>query len=629
MSQRRHAEIAILAVILVLGTWLRARGLDFGLPAVYNPDEVAILSRALGFAKGDLNPHNFLYPTFYFYVLFGWVGAYFLIARVTGAVASLSAFQTQFFTDPSAIYLAGRWLGVTCGVATLVAVWALGRRLFGRAAGLAAAAFLAVSPIAVQDAHYIKHDVPVTLSAVIAMLALAGLARPSADHADEVGSHDDRGLAATRRAMLAGAACGVAFSTHYYAVFLALPLAWGVWLASRRDGWRATLRLAAAGVASAVVFLSLSPFLLVEWRTALRDIVANRQIVVDRAAEVGGTTWMPSLGQYGRMLWSDAFGWPVVVLAGAGMLLLIVRDRGRAVLLLSFPIAFLLFIGNTVAASRYLNPVLPFVALLAGLVVSWLAGESDGRTGRWPAPTTDPGHDRAGQRPAASTTPEHSRAGRDTVPRRAWRRGWASAGLVVVAMIPGLRDAAHVGWFFSQEDTRTLLQRCVHARVPAGEGVLVQPYSVQLHQSREGLVEALTKNVGGPDRASTKFALRLKLDPYPAPAYRTIYLGDGGLDADKIYVPYSEVRGADPLAALRDRGIRFVVWKRYEPTEDVARDFVTALDRDAALVCDASPYADGARSTAGRAQPFLHNTDTPIDRSLVRPGPVVELWRLP
>ena len=54
--------------------WLRVRGLGFGLPAVYNPDEVAIMSRALAFAKGDLNPHNFLYPTLYFYALFGWIG---------------------------------------------------------------------------------------------------------------------------------------------------------------------------------------------------------------------------------------------------------------------------------------------------------------------------------------------------------------------------------------------------------------------------------------------------------------------------------------------------------------------------------------------------------------------------
>ena len=79
----------LLVAILALAEWLRATGLSFGLPAVYNPDEIAIMSRALGFAKGDLNPHNFLYPTFYFYVLFAWVGASFACSWLTGAVPSL------------------------------------------------------------------------------------------------------------------------------------------------------------------------------------------------------------------------------------------------------------------------------------------------------------------------------------------------------------------------------------------------------------------------------------------------------------------------------------------------------------------------------------------------------------
>ena len=91
--------------------WRCASRLDFGLPAIYNPDEIAIMSRALAFAKGDLNPHNFLYPTFFFYALFAWIGGYFVLARVTGQVASLNAFQQQFFLDPSSIYLAGRALG--------------------------------------------------------------------------------------------------------------------------------------------------------------------------------------------------------------------------------------------------------------------------------------------------------------------------------------------------------------------------------------------------------------------------------------------------------------------------------------------------------------------------------------
>ena len=84
------------------------QGLGFGLPAVYNPDEIAIMSRALAFAKGDLNPHNFLYPTFFFYALFAWIGGLLRGRVTTGNVASLAPFQSQFFIDPSGIYLAGR-----------------------------------------------------------------------------------------------------------------------------------------------------------------------------------------------------------------------------------------------------------------------------------------------------------------------------------------------------------------------------------------------------------------------------------------------------------------------------------------------------------------------------------------
>ena len=61
-------------VTVAVALALRMIGLRYGLPAVYNPDEVAIMSRALAFARGDLNPHNFLYPTLYFYVLFAWEG---------------------------------------------------------------------------------------------------------------------------------------------------------------------------------------------------------------------------------------------------------------------------------------------------------------------------------------------------------------------------------------------------------------------------------------------------------------------------------------------------------------------------------------------------------------------------
>src|SRR5690606_3248746 len=116
---------------------------------------------------------NFLYPTFYFYLLFAWEGLLFAAGWLTGRFGSLAAFEQQYFVDPSVFYLAGRLLSALCGVAAIWATWRLGMRLFGRVAGVAAAALLAVAPLAVRDAHYVKHDVPVTLLIVLTHLALS------------------------------------------------------------------------------------------------------------------------------------------------------------------------------------------------------------------------------------------------------------------------------------------------------------------------------------------------------------------------------------------------------------------------------------------------------------------------
>jgi Dolichyl-phosphate-mannose-protein mannosyltransferase len=561
-----------LAGVLALAALLRIRGLSFGLPAVYNPDEIAIMSRALGFGKGDLNPHNFLYPTLYFYVLFACEGLYFIGGRLLGVIPSRAAFQQSFFVDPTGIYLAGRALGVACGLLTIWATWRFGRRLAGPVAGAAAAVFLAVAPFAVRDAHYVKHDVPATLLITLAVMAALGLAE---------GAPPERG----RRFFLAAGTAGLAMSLHYYAVFVGLPLMFAVWIAwadsSVRE--RIGLMVRAAAIAAIAFFLG-SPFLLAEPLTAWRDIRANRQIVIDRAAEVGGHAFA-SAPEYARMLWQDAAGWPVILLALTGLVVLARRRAHVCLLMVLFPIAFLIFISTTIAATRYLNPVLPFVALLAGVAIA--------------------------------------RISELFPPRRAWA---AAAILTVAAGIPGFAASWHTGTFFQQTDTRTLALDYFRASVPSGAGVLVQPYSVPLPESRQSLVDALTEHLGDLGKASTKSQLRLQLPTWPEPSYRVIYLGHGGLDADKIYVDYPELGGSAGLSALERRNVQYVVLKRYNDEPAVVGPLVEALGQKARRVAVFSPYR--ASGAAAPVAPFLHNTDRRIDPALERPGPVLDIWQL-
>lgn len=568
----------ILLGILAVAFWLRTQAIGYGLPAVYNMDEVAIMNRALTFGTGTLNPGNFLYPTFYFYGLFAWQGLTWLVGMAMGLWGSLAEFEQQFFVDPSPLYRSGRLLSAICGTLTVAAVYSLTARISDRVAGLMAAALMAVMSIAVMDAHYVKHDVPVTLLIVLVHVWLARIATTE-------------GRAAARDVWLTGAIAGLAMSTHYYAVFVALPVA-VVLLTQPRVSWSGRLQDGVrAGVSATAMFLAASPFLLPELGTAWVDITQNRQIVMDRAVE--GSGWFPSLWAYPAMLRDSGMSAALALFAGLGFLL--VSNTGRRVAWATvFPVVFLLFISNTVPATRYLNPLLPFIAVGLALVVRRVT------TPHGPVPA-----------------------------RRAVVIRILTALILLSLGLPSLLASLRTGAFFNQDDTRTLAQEWMHANVPEGDTVLIQPYSVPLRQSREGLVEALRTTQGAETRASVRFQKLLALSPYPSPAYRTVFLGDGGLDADKIYISpaaFTDGLGLDPMRAL---GVQWVVLKRYNVANPSLASLDRVLAREGRLIATFSPYdpaaGDEARITVA---PFEHNEDARLDPALLRPGPVVEIWRI-
>ena len=556
----------VLLIVCAVALVLRLIGLRYGLPALYNPDEVAIMSRALAFAKRALNPQNFLYPSFYFYALFGWEALTAVWSIATGAAASFADFQRQFFLDPSRVYVSGRLLTALSGTATVVAVFALARRVAGNVAATSAALFMAVSPLAVRDAHYVKHDVPVTLLIVLSYLTYERLWRQPAGLAGRRGSD-------LRRLMCAAAMTGVAFSTHYYTIFLAVPLAWSA-LRGASDMAQAARRIALAALVSGAIFFVLSPFVLAEPAVALRDIRANQQIVVDRA--VGTLGYAQTAARYAMLLWHDSMGWPVIVLSLAGGVIFARTQRQTAAWLLAFTVPFLFFIAGTYPASRYLIPVLPFVAVFAGIAVEAVAVRS--RT--------------------------------------------LATVLVATACVLPIRDSIRTDLFIRQTDTRTLAQRFIESQVPSGTTVLTQPYSVPLEATADVLREAVAR---AGREMPTRTRLELARTPYPSPSYRLIYLGQG-LDADKLYLPYNQLDGPEPLRPLRDDHVAIIVLKRYNTADPNTLPLLTALAREGRRIAVFTPYRD-APGTA-RPEPFLHNTDARIDPLLERPGPVVEIWHL-
>ena len=337
---------------ILLALVLRLVGLGHGLPFVYNPDEVNIMARALSVAR-DLNPHYFLYPSFFFYFIFGVMGGLFVVGRLVGWYDNLGDFESRFFEDPTHFYLAGRLVGVVAAAGTIVLTYHLAYRHFGRIVARASAFFLAVAYFHVRDAHYLKHDVPVGFLVILALVLF-----------DRAMTQRTRGVY-----VASGIAMGLAFATHYYTIFLAPTFALCHWVSS---GFRKLGNLGVAAVVSAVTFFLLSPFVLLSFGEALAHMRANRQVVMDRSLD-SGALFLPSLPAYVKFLAEQGLGYLLLLLVVSGWILMAKRGKKNLALWGTFPLFFIGLLSYTFFAGRYLNVIASSLVVAAGLTIGAIA----------------------------------------------------------------------------------------------------------------------------------------------------------------------------------------------------------------------------------------------------------------
>ena len=244
--------------------------------------------------------------------------------------------------------------------------------------------------------------------------------------------------------------------------------------------------------------------------------------------------------------------------------------------LLAFPVPFLLFIAGTYPASRYLIPLVPFLAVFAAVAVSWIAQR---RTDR-------------GDRCVACLARARCR----------------------------VRDSLRTDLFIRQTDTRTLAAAFIDAHVPDGRDD-PDPAVFGAARRRPPSVAARSGRAIGPADADQDAAARSTRRPYPAPAYRLIYLGYGR-DVDKLYLPYDQLDGGDPARprAARTRGVRRPEAVQYRGSSAWCRSSRPWPARAGGWPCF---RRTGTRSGA-RARAFPAQHRCPDRRALERP---VRSWR--
>ena len=230
----------------------------------------------------------------------------------------------------------------------------------------------------------------------------------------------------------------------------------------------------------------------------------------------------------------------------------------RAAWLLAFAVPFLLFIASTYPASRYLVPLVPFVALFAAAACDVIRKQGE----------------------------------------------LLAIALCSFACAWGFDESRVTDSFIRHTDTRTLALEFVESHIPGDTTILTQPYSVPLEPSADVAAEAVQRSG---QAMPTKTRLQIERSPYPSPAYRLIYLGFG-LDADKLYLPVEQL-SADPLGALRREHVAFVVLKRYNDGDPATLPFLSALAREGpaySRVFTVPERRGAGQRPAGRAFPAQH-----------------------
>jgi hypothetical protein len=552
----RLAVPLTLGGVLALALGLRVWGLRHGLPEVYNVDENAhFVPRAIGFFGHDLNPRYFVNPPAFTYLLH----LVFLVRYGSGDAAGHA-----LASDPSSVFALARLTSALLATIAVGLLYIAGKRLFGRTAGLLAAALLAFSFLPVHYSHLALNDAPALAPVALALVGVAGLLR---------------GPVRRRDLVLAGLGAGLAAATKYTAGVVVVALV--VLAVARRVPPRA---LALALAVAAGAFVAANPYAVLDAGAFLHGL--GRQHSATASSTKLGTSQHNGFVFYG---WALTWGFGIVPLiaAGGGAVVLAAGKRARltAWVLIAPTVCFLLFMG---AQDRYFGrwvmPVLPLLCLLAA----------------------------AGGIAAIRVV-------------SAWRPrlGVAFAALTIAALLAqGAVAVIHNDLVLSRADTRALTLAWMNRNIPAGAGVVVEPVVGEEFRGHWTAVDPRRPAGARGEQAllPQRRLAGLPLERIPRPAAVVGAEGYARSLRPELVGAYERAGICWVVVGSTQRG-RIETEPRRVPD---AVAYYRALERSSRIAFRASPFRPGARPVPFG---FDHSFSA-YPLAYERPGPVMTVYRL-
>jgi Dolichyl-phosphate-mannose-protein mannosyltransferase len=348
-KRRGQALAAIAPPLLVL--LLGVSGIGFGLPwRITGLDERLVVESAVSTFSGDWAPIDLRYPTLFIYTIRAGLEP---VARWLSASSGERDVGALLFANlasrPTPFYLVGRGLAIAAGVAAVVCLAALSKRLIGERYAWLPASILALTPVFAEFSRYAKVDVPLTLWTVLALLCA-------------VRFHESGRF---RDALWTALAVGLALATKWTAALL-LPLVAYVALRGSDGTYRLRAReIGRLAVLSAIVVttvLASTPSLLTYRDKAIGDATRVARHIQEPSQENA----MPGYVIYPEALIVSGFGAGFLLVAAYGIAISRRWWNASWLPILAFGTFYfvVIFVAQT-ATPRYLMPIFPVLALLA------------------------------------------------------------------------------------------------------------------------------------------------------------------------------------------------------------------------------------------------------------------------
>jgi len=358
-AERVAARIALGLILLVALGW-RLHNIGFGLPSMYDPDEPIFMITALRMlAEGTLNPGWFGHPGSTTITLVALIdGGIAGWGLVSGRYADIGEFSRAAYANPGLLFVPARVAMALLGTLCVWLTYALGRRLHGTAAGLIAAALLAINALHIAWSQVIRTDIHASVFMMASLLFAARIA-------------ERRRL---RDYLLAGAFAGIATATKWPAatVFIAVIGAFALARLQSDRTKRPPLRwLAAAAAASLAALFIASPFIFLDWPTVLANV--SGEVKSGHLGHNGGS-FLDNLLYYLGGPVAGSIGVIGLMLALGGAVLSAIRSAiARWTMIPATTLFLALICTQNLIWSRWVLPVMPMICIFAAFAIVSIA----------------------------------------------------------------------------------------------------------------------------------------------------------------------------------------------------------------------------------------------------------------